>query len=104
MLEINSEWPEKGRKAICCDVIHNRPQQYIAELLMINENEALKDVPRFWNHVLYEQRYLNRLLEAQKHISAAGFKAVHNAVLKHKLTDLSKSEAKEYVVQEILAV
>ena len=102
MSEINSDWPAEGRKSISSDIIHKRPEQYIAELLMINEDDSLRNIPSFWTKDKYSIRYMNRLLVAQKHINTAGFEPVYRAVQKWKLTDLSKPEVQELIIEEIL--
>ena len=102
MSEINSDWPAEGRKAISCDTVHKRPEQYIAELLMINENDDLRHIRAFWAEPQYSLRYMNRLTIAKRHIETAGFAPVYRAVTKWKLTDLSQVAVQQLIIDEIL--
>ncbi len=88
-------------KSISSDVIHRRPEQYIAEMLMVNKNPVFKEMPAFWRNKENKESYMGFVLNCRRHIREVGFDPIFNAIKKHNLTDL-KEQSVQLIIEELL--
>lgn len=100
-VSINDDWPKDGVKSITSDVIHKRPEAYLAERLMVNREPLLQFSPRFWQDGKYKESFKGFLIRISQCIKYAGFKPVHKAIVENNLTDVSQKTI-EIITEEIL--
>jgi hypothetical protein len=99
-LSINTDWPKEGVKSISSEIIHQRPEQYLAELVMIHRQPSLMDHHFFWRDMKYKKSYMGFILELKTYLQGCDFKTLHNVIVKNKISSI-KDITTELVTKEI---
>lgn len=104
ILPIDSSWPQDGVTSLSTkEIVHARPEQYLAELILVNRDRQLLEIPRFWRLSKYKDSYLGFVMQIVQRLKYCDFKHIHNVIVKHKLTDF-KEGADELIVKEIQGI
>jgi hypothetical protein len=101
MLSLDSEWPNDGVRSISTpDIVHKKPSAYLAEVMFLNKTPGLKEYPYFWRVKEHQNSYSGYIINLEKRLNTCGFKPLHNAIVKHKLSSFDPN-TDECIVKEI---
>lgn len=100
-IEIDGSWPKDGVTSLSSsNVIHKRPEQYLAELMLLIKEPNLIDVKKFWTLNKYKENYIGLIVQISQRLKYCDFKVLHNAIVKHSLIDF-KERSETLIFEEI---
>ena len=96
-LRSGDDWPNEGVLSSSGITTHNRPEAYIAEIIMTNRHPEIKGVDKFWKDKKYNQSYRGFLMQSIEHIRAAGFRPVLSVVLDKNIKSFDEDAVSEII-------
>lgn len=100
-LSRDDDWPENGVESNVCEVIHLRPEQYLAEVVMIHRDSRVAKIPSFWCLDEYKTTYGGFLLQIKKRLDYCEFKCLHRVILDNKLASF-QGNVDDLIAEEII--
>jgi hypothetical protein len=100
-LPLNASWPEEGVQSLSAEeIVHKRPEAYLAELMLVLREPDLLKVHKCWSFGKYKESYVGFIMQLAERLKYCEFKILHNAIVKNKLTSF-KDNFDELIIEEI---
>lgn len=100
-ISVDEDWPVGGVRSITSPgVVHKTPGAYLTELIMIYRNPD-KVGPFFWNTGELKGTYGHLMVRMNVVLkSNISFKAIHRAIVKHKINTVSNSTKQLFLEEQ----